>query len=145
MKSITPFLKSVTPSKHINLLFDPLNLFNYEATDECVLCDKKRLKPGHYLTFENGLITINKYWNTLDHLEFKNDSYPNQVEDWKSLFLDSVSLRMRSDVPIGSALSGGLDSSAIVSAMANIQKKKIKINFLMTGNMYFVPLSLDLI
>ena len=60
MKSITPFLKSITPSKYINLLFDPLHLFNYEATDQCVLSDIKRLKPGHNLTFEKDSITINK-------------------------------------------------------------------------------------
>ena len=121
MKAITPFLDSITPSKNINLFMR--NLFNYEATDECVISDIKKLKSGHYLIFDNGSITINKYWNTLDHLIFKNDSYLNQVEEWKSLFLDSVSLRMRSDVPIGSALSGGLDSSSIVSAMALIEKE----------------------
>ena len=121
MKAITPFLDSITPSTNINFFMS--NLFNYEGTDECVISDIKRLKAGHYLIFENGEININKYWNTLDHLVFKNDSYSNQIEEWKSLFLDSVSLRMRSDVPIGSALSGGLDSSSIVSAMKLISKE----------------------
>ena len=121
MKAITPFLNSITPSKNIDIFIK--YLFNYEATDECVLNNIKRLKSGHYLSYENGEITIKKYWNTLDNLVFNNDHYSNQVEEWQHLFLDSVKLRMRSDVPIGSALSGGLDSSSIVSAMSHISKQ----------------------
>ena len=48
MKAITPFLNQLTPSENINIYFK--YLFNYEATDECVFKNIKRLKPGHYLT-----------------------------------------------------------------------------------------------
>ena len=121
MKSITPFLNSINPSKNINQFIH--STFNYEATEECVIEGVKRLKAGHYLTFENDKVSIKKYWNTLDHIQFNNDKYASQVEQWKYLFLDAVNLRMRSDVPLGSALSGGLDSSSVVSAMSYISKK----------------------
>ena len=42
MKAITPFLNSITPSENINLFFNHLNLFNYEATDQIKL--KKTIK-----------------------------------------------------------------------------------------------------
>ena len=120
MKAITPFLDSIAPSKHINVFIQ--NMFNYESTEECVINGIKRLRPGHYLSFKNGKVNILRYWNTLDYLVFKNVSYCDQVEEWRNLFLDSVRIRMRSDVAIGSALSGGLDSSSIVSAMSHISR-----------------------
>ena len=82
----------------------------------------KRLRPGNYLIFENKNTIIKRYWNTLDHIEFTNKNYEEQVAEWQYLFLDSVKLRMRSDVSIGSALSGGLDSSSVVAAMNHISE-----------------------
>ncbi len=120
MKSITPFLDSINPSKNIDHFLR--SIFNYEATEECCIDGIKKLKSGHYLVFEDGLIKTKRYWNTLDHISKRKDKYEDQVEEWKYLFLDSVKLRMRSDVSIGSALSGGLDSSSIVSAMSFISK-----------------------
>jgi len=63
--------------------------------------------------------------NTLDHLEEVPESYEEQVERFRELFLDACKIRMRSDVPIGTALSGGLDSSATISAMAYLSKSKL--------------------
>ncbi len=58
----------------------------------------------------------------MDHLEEVPDTYEGQVERFRELFLDAIKLRMRSDVRIGTALSGGVDSSAVICAMANITK-----------------------
>jgi asparagine synthase (glutamine-hydrolysing) len=68
-----------------------------------------RLPPAHSLTFgENGL-RVWRYWG----LEPGDAPQGDPVEAVRELFLDSVRLRLRSDVPIGTCLSGGLDSSAI--------------------------------
>ena len=97
------------------------NLFLYESTDKCLIKGIKRFPAGHNGIYSKmaKLKTI-RYWNTLDHLVEVPKSYEEQVERFRELFMDSCKLRMRSDVPIGTALSGGLDSSATIAAMAHL-------------------------
>lgn len=121
MKALYPYLNEVRPSKDINKYF--YNLFSYEHTENCVVDGIKRLPPGFLAVYKNRNLTVSRWWNTLDHLEDPPARYEEQVERWRELFLDAVSIRMRSDVPIGTALSGGLDSSATISAMAYIAGK----------------------
>lgn len=123
MKAIYPFLKSITPSRNIEVHLR--NLFNYESTEYCVVDGIQRLPPGHYATLMEGRLKTFRWWNTLDHLVEPPPKYEDQVELWRELFLDAVKIRMRSDVPIGTALSGGLDSSATFLAMAYITKRTV--------------------
>lgn len=115
MKGIYPFLNSVQPSGNINIHLQ--KFFDYESTENCVIAGIKRLPAGHYAVYKNGKLTTKRWWNTLDHLEEVPKSYEGQVDRWREIFLSSVKIRMRADVPIGTALSGGLDSTAIFSAM----------------------------
>ena len=93
-----------------------------EGSERTLLCDLKRLLGGYCLTLsQNGDFTIRRWWNTLDHLDSAPASYEAQVERYRELFLDACRIRMRSDVPIGTALSGGLDSSSIVCGMRQIR------------------------
>jgi len=73
------------------------------------------LKAAHYLICTTDLeTTIKNYWN-LDNVEVNhNISFSEAVNEVTSLFKKSIDNRLRSDVPIGSSLSGGIDSSAIV-------------------------------
>lgn len=115
MKAIYPFLKKIQPDSNIN---QHLNfLFDYEYTENTVIDGIKSIPPGHSIIFKNGKLRLNRWWNTLDNLVVPPERYEEQVEKWRELFLDSVRIRMRSDVPIGTALSGGLDSSAVFSSM----------------------------
>jgi len=86
----------------------------------------KKLLPGHYLWIENGEVKEKQYWDLplIDEksmLNNKNDVY----EQFEYLLNDSVKIRMRSDVPYGSFLSGGMDSSGIVSLMSEISPTPI--------------------
>ena len=93
-----------------------------EGSERTLLRDLKRLLGGYCLSLkQNGDLKIRRWWNTLDHLEPVPASYDQQVERYRELFLDSCRIRMRSDVPIGTALSGGLDSSSIVCGMRHIR------------------------
>ncbi len=65
-------------------------------------------------------IKIHRWWSTQDQLIETPPSLGEQANQFRELFMDACRLRMRSDVPIGTCLSGGLDSSSIVSALAII-------------------------
>ena len=123
MKAIYPFLKEIRPSKDFHWMKD--NIFSYEATEKCLIDGIKRFPFGHNGIYKNGNLKIKRYWNTLDNIAEPPKTYDAQVERFRELFLDACKIRMRSDVPIGTALSGGLDSSATISAMAHLSKSHI--------------------
>ncbi|MCX6782232.1 MAG: asparagine synthase (glutamine-hydrolyzing) [Candidatus Magasanikbacteria bacterium] len=120
MKAITPLLDTVEPNYEI--LNNNARIFYYESTDACLIKNIKRFPAGHCAIYKNGNLEIKRYWNTLDNLAEVPEKYEDQVEQFRGLFLDACKIRMRSDVPIGTALSGGLDSSAVFSAVAHIGK-----------------------
>ena len=127
MKELVPLLDKIAPSKHISSIFSAQ--FDYEFSSICAIDGITRLPPGSCAVYQNGHLSVSKWWNALDHLSICNDEYSQQVDSWRELFLDSVNLRMRSDVRIGTALSGGLDSSCVLAAMnfiANNSKNTFK-------------------
>ena len=75
----------------------------------------KRLLPGHNLIFQNGKIIIKKFWDY--PTKTQNVSFDSAKEEYKNILTSAVNLRMRSDVPVGTTLSSGLDSSSIVSIL----------------------------
>lgn len=74
----------------------------------------KKLEPGHYFTKKIGsTMNIKKYWRA--HFKPVNQSEAHFIKEIKEVLFDSVKMHMRSDVPVGSFLSGGIDSSIIAS------------------------------
>jgi asparagine synthase (glutamine-hydrolysing) len=98
-------------------LFDP---FSVEAGERTLVKSVRRLPAGHLAIVRNGDVIIERWWRMLAHQIDPPSSPKQQSEKFLELFLDSIRLRMRSDVAIGTCLSGGFDSSAIVCAMSNI-------------------------
>jgi len=93
-----------------------------EGDERCLLRGLRHLPGGHCLSLRLGEEPkIRRWWNTLDHLESAPPNYDDQVNRFRELFLDACRIRMRSDVPIGTALSGGLDSSSVLSGMHHIR------------------------
>jgi asparagine synthase (glutamine-hydrolysing) len=99
------------------MLFEPMGV---EASEATIHKDVRRLPPGHCARFANGALRLRRWWRTTDHLVTPPSTLDEAAERFRELFLDSVRLRMRSDVRIGSCLSGGFDSSAVVSSMAYV-------------------------
>ncbi len=80
------------------------------------------LPPGHYLkSSPNRPIEIKRYWSLSynQDLVAENKSIPDFVSEISDLMKDSVHIRLRADVPVGSYLSGGLDSSGITAFVKN--------------------------
>jgi asparagine synthase (glutamine-hydrolysing) len=95
------------------------------------------LPPGHSLTFEGGQVKVRPYWR----LDFPTDyalSENDGIEQLVALLTDATRIRLRSDVPVGAYLSGGLDST-IVTALIN----KFAGGRLRTFSIGFTPSDLD--
>lgn len=97
------------------------NVFRLEGAGETLFRDIRQLLPGHHATFDGREFRQTRWWNTVDHLAPRQESYEQSVERFRELFESACRLRLRSDVPVGSALSGGLDSSAVVGMIRSIR------------------------
>lgn len=120
MKAIIPLLDKVEANKEMIDRYFTNN--HYENQPDCLIRGIKRFPAGFNGWYRGGKLTLERYWNTLDHLIEMPQSYEEQVEQFRELFLDACKIRMRSDVTLGTGLSGGLDSSATICAMAHISK-----------------------
>ncbi len=99
--------------------------FSLEGNAMTIFSDIKSILPGHYLTVDiNGSVETKRWWDTKSHLSETNEKYEKQVIKFKELLFDSCKLRLRSDVPIATALSGGLDSSTVYSILKSISSSK---------------------
>ncbi len=79
-----------------------------------------QLEPAHSIVVKENRIEKKKYWE-IDLNRRISISENEAVEQFRYLFNLSVQRRLRSDVPVGSSLSGGLDSSAIVTEINKIK------------------------
>lgn len=118
MKSLFPLLGQIRPN--YGLIRDRKRIFSYEATAECLIQGIKRFPAGHFGWYRNGNLSLQRWWSTLDHLIPVPATYEEQVEQFRELFVDACRIRMRSDVPLGTALSGGLDSSVTFATVAHV-------------------------
>jgi len=84
--------------------------------------DIYQLLPGHFMEISKKESSPRqvRWWTTLNAIAKVPNKYEDQVEMFRELFFDAVKIRLRSDVPIASALSGGLDSSAVYCAIYHI-------------------------
>ncbi|HXX43004.1 MAG TPA: asparagine synthase (glutamine-hydrolyzing) [Chthoniobacterales bacterium] len=76
----------------------------------------RKLPPAHYLAWQNGKIEIEKYWS-VDFSRKIQCAYDDAREQVQAKLDESIRLRLRSDVPVGLLLSGGLDSNALLSRL----------------------------
>ncbi len=77
----------------------------------------KELEPGHYLTIRGERREKHRYWDFSRAARKVNEKFDAKVEELRHLIDDSVKLRLRSDVKVGTMLSGGIDSTSIISTV----------------------------
>lgn len=99
--------------------YDFLTYGLLDHTTETMFKDVNQVNAGEYVTLglgENESISCPRYERWYELPEFGKNKMPvsTAIDQFQALFNDSVKLRLRSDISVGSCLSGGLDSSAIV-------------------------------
>ncbi|WP_336864841.1 asparagine synthase (glutamine-hydrolyzing) [Peribacillus frigoritolerans] len=96
--------------------------FQYVPEPATLTKSIKKLPPGHFFTKKPGeKMDIKKYWKP--NFQPTNMGDSKLIKEVQYTLLDSVNVHMRSDVPVGSFLSGGIDSSFIVSIAKQINPK----------------------
>jgi asparagine synthase (glutamine-hydrolysing) len=98
---------------------------SYVTGERTFLSGVKKLPPGHLLALHGGRLRKSKYWDvTFAQEEDKGEAH--YVEQLAWLITDSVRLRLRSDVPLGAHLSGGIDSSTVVCTASRLVSEPLK-------------------
>jgi asparagine synthase (glutamine-hydrolysing) len=87
-----------------------------------------KLLPAHYALFEDGELKLAEYWDLRlnSRGSFRQPSARELIPELRERFFNSVQSQMVSDVPIGAFLSGGVDSTAIVGAMARVSSTPVR-------------------
>lgn len=120
-----PPLLSLLPGKPTpdnQSIFDYM-VFNRTDQTECTFFKEIiKLQHGQKLKIKNSKIEISEWYNLRERVA-QNQGFGSSLE-FRQLFSDAIKLRLRSDVPVGVCLSGGLDSSAIVSTLLNDHEKE---------------------
>ena len=84
-----------------------------------------KVEPASFLIYKNGQLSTNTYWENKHPDEMLDGDSDVLVAEVRERFINSVESRMMSDVPLGTLLSGGIDSTIVTGVLANILNKKI--------------------
>lgn len=117
--------KTIKRRANDNIVYDYLTQGLMDHTDETFFENIYRFPQASYAVLDSSLdLKFHPYWK-MDFCEETGTGLNDEsVRKFRDLFRQSVKLRLRSDVPVGSCLSGGLDSSAIVCCIDEIRKKE---------------------
>jgi asparagine synthase (glutamine-hydrolysing) len=99
--------------------------FGYVPGEETLFRGIRKLLPGHYLTADAGGIGSKQYWD-VDYAPHPTRTPQETADELRALLLDAMRIHLRSDVPVGVFLSGGLDSSATVALLTEGGVRNIK-------------------
>jgi asparagine synthase (glutamine-hydrolysing) len=118
IKALLPFINDT--KTNMQALGEYLT-FQYTLGDETLFEGVNQLMPGHFLIFEKNQLKIKKYWDvtySIDH----DHSAKYFEEKLYHLLTESIKFHTISDVPVGSSLSGGIDSS-LVTVLGAVQRE----------------------
>jgi len=99
--------------------------FLYMPGEETLLSGIQKLAPGHYLLIQNGRPTVQQYWDLDLEKPSRNISLQDAEAELQSLLAKTVEQHMIADVPVGVLLSGGVDSTAVLSLAVSSTDKKV--------------------
>lgn len=125
------------PSPNYQVIFDYLVFNRTDQTENTFFKNIRKLQHGHCMKITNNDVFVKnkdswhslapnvllKKWYNLRERIYKAEGFKS-IEEFRYTFSSAVGLRLRSDVPVGVCLSGGLDSSSIVSILLKDYKKE---------------------
>jgi asparagine synthase (glutamine-hydrolysing) len=108
------------PNEHV--IYDFLVTGHQHHTGDTFFKGIKELPPAHYMFADQKQISLERYWDpaAIEPNQLRTDEY--YVFKFRELLLDSIKIRLPMDLPVGSFLSGGLDSTSIVCLVNDILK-----------------------
>jgi asparagine synthase (glutamine-hydrolysing) len=123
-------LKALLADPTCPRVLDPISLDHYLARlwvpgPRSMIAGVERLPPAHVLTFERGEVSIDRYWR-LEYEPKTELSAEEATEELDALLREATRLRLVSERPLGAFLSGGIDSSLVVAAMAELSPAPVK-------------------
>ena len=123
-KGLLPFLPDIETDPHA--LTEYLT-FQYTIGEQTLFKYIKQLMPGHQLVVENGRLHVSRYWDVVYDIESGRpaESWESELED---LMSDSIDLHLRSDVQVGTYISGGVDST-LTSILARRADDRNRLGF----------------
>ena len=125
IKSLLQF-PGITASPNLEAISNYLSL-KYVPSPQTMFAGIHSLPPGHTLTYDRNGMRVEQYWD----VSFQGENSPARSEEeyaerLDALLRESIKLRLRSDVPFGAFLSGGVDSSIIVALMSQMLDEPVK-------------------
>jgi asparagine synthase (glutamine-hydrolysing) len=103
---------------------DQFLTLQYVPSPMTAFCGIERIPPAHWLRWRGGRIELGRYWR----LEYENKFHESEAElkeELVRLLREAVAIRLESEVPLGSFLSGGIDSSAVVAFAAEASSQPL--------------------
>lgn len=129
-------VKALLEAPGISAALDPVALdqiftFWFPLAPRTPFKDVYELPPAHMLIAQDDKVTVRRYWrlsypDAADINGCDRRSEDAIAEELRELLLDATRIRLRSDVPVGAYLSGGLDSSIIAAAVKQIKPDRLR-------------------
>lgn len=119
-----PSFEKIIDTKAVSLFLQ----FGYIQAPYSIFKNTFKLEPAHYLEYDLSYksFKIKQYWEVLDsYKKEKENSYENAKDELEKLLQESFALRTVSDVPIGTFLSGGVDSSLVTAILQHNMSNKL--------------------
>src|SRR5262245_611472 len=99
--------------------------FLYTPRDGSIFARVRKLPPGHVMTWRDGRLAIEQYWQISENETFRG-SEAEAVSQLRDVLTGAIKGHLLSDVPLGAFLSGGIDSSLVVGLMSEVSGARVK-------------------
>ncbi|MFI5015329.1 MAG: asparagine synthase (glutamine-hydrolyzing) [Hyphomicrobiales bacterium] len=124
IKALLPFLQDIATDP--DALAEYLT-FQYTIGDKSLFKQVHALMPGHALVVERGQVRTFRYWDVHYEVDFSH-TLRWFTDQMREILHDSIKVHLRSDVPVGAYVSGGIDSS-LIAILASRQESSGKVGF----------------